>query len=110
MGRAPASVRRSRRILRQKYKRMTLDTALDACRQGPAARDDGAADEHPESAATTMRVMTPHEQRAVGCRCERVDHNPLTLLALVRCSCPLHSHYAAEYFDEHNDLHSHKYD
>ena len=117
----PMPTRRSKRIVWQKYERLTIDTDVttDAEDDDEDAEDDAkdAEDVDAEDTAprkrkrvdaedeTTTRVMTRKDVRASRCKCPRTPFHPVTGLALVCCCCGKPSESTeAEFLGQEGDL------
>lgn len=92
--------RRSLRIARQRFPKLTIDTNVDPVCHG----------ELPSSRTATTRVMTLKQIKMCGCTCGRTPFHPQTGKAQVHCYC-LHLGVwnVAEYHEEDKDTEFNKY-
>ena len=98
----PSITRRSLRIARQRYRRLTINTDIDS--------DDSDDSDAPAQDPITTRTMTRKALRESGCKCTHTPFHKVTGFAEVRCGCNLPgADTEAEYFGQHEDDQDHKY-
>jgi hypothetical protein len=92
--------RRSLRIARHRFRKLTIDTNVDSVCDGNL----------PSSRTATTRVMTFKQIKMCGCKCRRTPFHPKTGLAQSYCYCYfLGPKNAAEYFGQDEDTTDHLY-